>query len=211
MSYFPAKGIKEIAMSILNFRNNRVFQDPPLAQKLFNSSRAAWLWLPLRIYLGYQWIDASMHKINEPAWVVTGEALKGFWTRIVQIPAEGSAPIKYDWYRSFIQMLLNAEAYTWFAKLIAYGELLVGICLIVGAFTGFAALAGATMNFNFMLAGSASSNPVLFFIAILLIMAWKVAGLVGADYVLLPLIGTPWKAKKIEEGEAAERKVPAPA
>jgi thiosulfate dehydrogenase (quinone) large subunit len=201
-------------MSLLNFRKNRLFQDPPLAQKLFNSSRAAWLWLPLRIYLGYQWLDAGMHKVTEPGWVVTGESLKGFWERIVVVPDAASgarAAINYDWYRSFIQMLLNAEAYTWFGKLIAYGELLIGIALIVGAFTGFAALAGATMNFNFMLAGSASSNPVLFFIAILLILAWKVSGLVGADYVLLPMIGTPWKAKKIEEGEIADRRAPVPA
>jgi len=26
-----------------------------------------------------------------------------------------------------------------------------------------------------------------------LMMAWKVAGYVGADYVLLPFLGTPWK------------------
>jgi thiosulfate dehydrogenase [quinone] large subunit len=195
-------------MSLLNFRNNRVFQDAPLAQKLFNSSRAAWLWLPLRIYLGYQWLEAGLHKVEDPAWVVSGEALKGFWMRIVEIPAEGRAPINYDWYRSFIQMLLNAEAYTWFGKLIAYGELLVGIGLILGAFTGFAALAGATMNFNFMLAGSASSNPVLFFIAILLILAWKVSGLIGADYVLLPLIGTPWKNGPAET-EVSEKRIPA--
>ena len=90
-------------------------------------------------------------------------------------------------------MLLNAQAYTWFAKLIAYGELLVGIGLIVGAFTGIAAFFGALMNFNFMLAGSASTNPVLFLIAVGLMMAWKVAGYVGADYFLLPLLGTPWK------------------
>src|SRR5690242_20688086 len=99
-------------MSILNFRNERVFQDPPLAQKLFNSSRAAWLWLPLRIYLGYQWIQASLHKINEPGWVVTGESLKGFWMHIVEVPDPASgarAAINYDWYRSFIQMLLNAQ------------------------------------------------------------------------------------------------------
>jgi thiosulfate dehydrogenase [quinone] large subunit len=198
-------------MSLLSIHNNRVFQDPPLAQKLFNSTRAAWLWLPLRIYLGYQWVEAGLHKVEDPAWVMSGEALKGFWTRIVQIPAEGRPPINYDWYRSFIQMLLDAEAYTWFAKLIAYGELLVGIGLILGAFTGFAAFFGATMNFNFMLAGSASSNPVLFLIAVLLILGWKVSGLVGADYILLPLIGTPWKNKPIVEGETLEKRIPAAA
>jgi len=180
-------------MAAVTFRKNHIVQDPPFAQKLFNSTYAAWLWLPLRIWVGYQWVEASLHKINNPGWVVTGEALKGFWMHAIEIPAEGRPAIAFDWYRSFLTMLLNAQAYTWFAKLIAYGELLVGIGLIIGAFTGIAAFFGALMNFNFMLAGSASTNPVLFILAVGLMMAWKVAGYVGADYVLLPFLGTPWK------------------
>ena len=35
--------------------------------------------------------------------------------------------------------LLDIEAYTWFAPIVAYGELFVGIALIIGAFTGIAA------------------------------------------------------------------------
>jgi thiosulfate dehydrogenase [quinone] large subunit len=88
--------------------------------------------------------------------------------------------------------MLDAEAYTWFARLVAYGELLIGIGLILGAFTGIAAFFGGFMNWNFMLAGSASSNPMLFVVAVGLILAWKAAGLVGADYVLLRAIGTAW-------------------
>jgi thiosulfate dehydrogenase [quinone] large subunit len=92
-------------------------------------------------------------------------------------------------------MMLNAQAYTWFAKLVAYGELLVGIALILGAFTGVAAFFSGLMNWNFMMAGSASTNPMLFLVAVGLILAWKVAGYIGADYFLLPIIGTPWQSK----------------
>jgi thiosulfate dehydrogenase (quinone) large subunit len=61
------------------------------------------------------------------------------------------------------------------------------------------------MNFNFMLAGSASTNPVLFIIALGLVAAWKIAGFIGADYVLLPLLGTPWgRAKTKAELKKAE-------
>ncbi len=91
-----------------------------------------------------------------------------------------------------MQSLLDAQAYTWFAKVVVYGEVLVGIALILGAFTGVAAFFGAMMNWNFMMAGSASTNPVLFIIAVALIMAWKVAGHIGADFFLLRWIGTPW-------------------
>jgi thiosulfate dehydrogenase [quinone] large subunit len=187
-------------MSTIVKRTGVVIQDPPLVNKVLSSKWAGWLWLLPRLWLGYQWIDAAMHKVGNPAWVAGGEALKGFWLNAVQIPEAGRPPIAFDWYRVFIQSLLDAQAYTWFGKLVAYGELLVGIALILGAFTGIAAFFGALMNWNFMLAGSASTNPVLFVIAIGLIMAWKVAGYIGADYFLLPWIGTPW-------GRAVDTKV----
>ena len=63
---------------------------------------------------------------------------------------------------------------------------------ILGILTGFAAFFGALMNMSFLLAGSASTNPVLFTLAIGLILAWKVAGYYGVDRWLLPMLGTPW-------------------
>jgi len=173
-----------------------VIQDPPLVQKLLSDTRAGWLWFALRVWLGWQWIEAAQHKITDPAWVGGGEALKGFWTHAVSIPEQGRPPIAFDWYRGFIQTLLDAEAYTWFAKLVAYGELLIGIALVLGAFTGIAALFSGLMNWNFMMAGSASTNPLLFVIAVGLILAWKVSGYLGADYFLLRFLGTPWGAGK---------------
>ena len=178
-----------------------VVENPPLARTLFEDRRLSILWLVLRVWLGYKWVDAALHKVSSPAWVETGAALKGFWTGAVAIPAEGRPPIAFDWYRDFIQLLLEAEAYVWFGKLVAYGELLVGIALIVGAFTGFAAFFGAFMNWNFMMAGAASTNPVLFVIAVGLILAWKIAGYIGLDYFLLPFLGTPWKGKEVTDDE----------
>jgi thiosulfate dehydrogenase [quinone] large subunit len=185
-------------MSTLVTRKGEVLQDPPLVQKLLGDTRMAWLWLLPRLWLGWQWIDAASHKIGVPAWVDTGEALKGFWMNAVNIPETGRPPIAFDWYRSFIQSLLDAEAYTWFAKLVAYGELLIGIALIVGAFTGIIAFLGSFMNWNFMMAGAASTNPVFFVIAVGLILAWKVSGYVGADYFLLRWIGTPWRGMPVK-------------
>ncbi len=173
-------------------RKGEVVQDPPLVQKLLSDPRAGWLWLPLRIWLGYQWLEAGTHKLTNPKWVQTGEALQGFWLSAVKIPETGRPAITYDWYRTFLQALLDAQAYTWFAKVIAVGETLVGIGLIIGAFAGIAAFFGGFMNWNFMLAGSSSSNPMLFAIAVFLILAWKVSGYIGADYFLLRWIGTPW-------------------
>ena len=69
----------------------------------------------------------------------------------------------------------------------------VGLGLLFGVLTGFAAFFGALMNMSFLLAGSTSVNPVLFTLAIGLILAWKVAGYYGVDRFLLPALGAPWK------------------
>jgi len=187
-------------MSNVVTRKGEVVQDPPFVTKFLSDPRAGWVFLLLRVWLGYQWVDASMHKITNPAWVTTGEALKGFWTGAVAISATtGKGPITFDWYRSFLQFMLNAQAYTWFAKLVAYGEFLIGIGLILGAFTGIAALFGGLMNWNFMMAGSASTNPLLFVCAVAIILGWKVAGYIGADYFLLRWVGTPWHGQPVSE------------
>ncbi|MFB5084120.1 DoxX family protein [Symbiobacterium thermophilum] len=171
----------------------RTIQDPPFARFLFDNTSSSWIWLLARLYLGWQWLQAGWHKVTDPAWMNGGTALKGFWTRAVAVPEPPAKPaITYGWYREFLTALLEGGHYTWFGKLIAVGEVLVGVALILGLLTGFAAFAGAFMNFNFMLAGTASTNPVLFTLAILLLMAWKVAGYWGVDRWLLPALGTPW-------------------
>ncbi len=183
--------------------------EPPLAHMLFSTTKFAWLWAIIRIFLGYEWITASLHKIEDPKWVSTGEALKGFWAGAVKIPEQGKPAITYDWYRSFLQFMLDQQAYTWFAKLVAYGEFLIGVALIVGAFVGIAAFFGAFMNWNFIMAGAASTNGMLFVIAVVLMLAWKVAGWYGLDRFLLPLVGTPWTWRR-EENRPPIRPQPTP-
>ena len=192
-------------------RKGQVVKDPPLAEQLFNNALAGWLWLPLRLWLGWRWLASVQPKLGNPKWTETGEALQGYWLNAVKIPEQGKPAIAFDWYRTFLQALLDAEAYTWFSKLVVAGELLVGIALILGAFPGVAALAGGFMNWNFMMAGSASTNPMLFVVAVGLILAWKVAGRIGADYVLLPLLGTPWRGQSEGRAERARTVAPAPA
>lgn len=198
-------------MALVKTRKGEIVEDPPVARRLLSDTRAGWLWLIPRIWLGYKWLEASSHKLGDAAWMQTGDALKGFWERAVLIPESGRPAITFDWYRSFLQAMLDAQAYTWFAKVVALGEALIGIALIVGAFTGIAAFFGAFMNFNFMLAGSASSNPVLFLIAIGLMLAWKVAGNVGADAFLLRRLGTPWQAVRQERAATGDAAAESPA
>lgn len=181
-----------------------VITDPPIANAMFGSTRWSWVWLVARLYIGYTWLTSGLGKIGNPAWMQTGEALRGFWQNAVRIPeAPARPPIAFDWYRGFLQGMLDAQAYTWFGKLIPIAEVLVGVALILGAFVGIAAFFGAFLNWNFMMAGTASINPLMFVITILLILAWKNAGWIGLDRWLLPTIGTPWRPGRIFSRERA--------
>lgn len=175
-----------------------VFTDPPIAEKLLNSTTFSLVWLVIRLYVGYQWLSSGLGKLGNPGWTVTGEALQGFWVRAVAIPDAPARPvITYDWYRAFIQGLLDSGSYVWFSKLVVAGEILIGVALILGLFTAIAAFFGGFMNWNFMMAGTASTNPMLFTLSILLILAWKTAGYWGLDRLVLPMLGTPWQPGKV--------------
>jgi thiosulfate dehydrogenase [quinone] large subunit len=167
--------------------------DPVRWRLLLGNVFFALLWLPLRFFVGRDWLSAGWHKITDPEWMQGGAALQAYWERAVAIPEQGRPPITYDWFRQFLQYMLDNGWYEWFAKLIAWGEVLVGFGLLVGALVGIAAFFGTVMNFSFMLAGSTSTNPVLFGLAVFLVLAWKVAGFWGLDRWLLPALGTPWQ------------------
>lgn len=191
-----------MAEHIVKTTSGRVIEDPPLARFLFGDTRLAIVWTIIRVLIGYSWLSAGWGKLNNPAWIETGAALQGYWANAVAIPEAGRPAITFDWYRGFLQGMLDSGAYVWFAKLVVLGEVLVGIALIIGAFVGIAAFFGAFMNWNYIMAGSASTNPLLLIGAIVLILAWKTAGYYGLDFFLLPRLGTPWSRKKAEEQRA---------
>ena len=107
-------------------------EGPAFTRFLFSNSKAGLFWLPIRLFLGFSWLDAGWHKFTDEAWMNgSGEALGGRrWARAVAIPEEGRPAITYEWYRGFLQLLLDNGAETWFSYLIVFGEIAVGIGLI---------------------------------------------------------------------------------
>ena len=142
----------------------------------------------LRIWLGVQWFEAGIHKVGAATWTGenAGAAVAGF-ARGAIAKAVGDNPAVQGWYADFLEgfVLPNAAR---FGPLIAWGEVLVGVGLILGAFTGFAALAGAFMNLNFMLAGTTSTNPILYTAAILVIIGIEYAQYYGLDAYIRPTV-----------------------
>jgi thiosulfate dehydrogenase [quinone] large subunit len=173
-----------------------IIEESPWAKFLFSSPKSAWIWLILRIYVGWQWLEAGWGKIHNPVWVGSdaGGAITGFINSALAKTA-GAHPDVQGWYAAFLQNVVLPHASFW-SHLVAYGEVLVGIALIIGIFTGIAAFFGLFMNLNYLLAGTVSVNPILFTLSIGLILAWKVAGYIGVDRFLLPYLGTPWSKDK---------------
>ena len=187
--------------------------DPPVARFLFQSTAASWLWLVLRVWVGYQFFTSGWGKLTGGKWLDgTGNSILPFWQNAAKVPEPPArAAVTYDWYRDFLQYLIDSNSAPWFSYVIVFGEIFIGLGLILGAFVGLAAAAGLIMNMSFLLAGTTSTNPVLALLGILLILAWKNAGYIGADRFLLPLLGTPWSKRGEQPPPAVLIPQPAPA
>ncbi len=189
------QGVNKSAQAI------KSLEDPPAAKALFGDVRWAWLWLVLRLYVGYQWITAGWEKLHASAWTgaKAGTAMAGFVNGALTKTA-GDHPDVQGWYAWFLRNLVLTHTSTW-SYMISWGETLVGIALILGIFTGIAAFFGGLMNVNYLLAGTVSINPVLFVLELFLVLAWKTAGWYGLDRWMLPALGTPWRPGFIFYGQ----------
>lgn len=171
--------------------------EPKLSRFFFSDTKTSWLWLIIRVYIGYQWLIAGWEKVTNPVWAgpSAGGALHGYLLGALA-KTSGAHPDVSGWYAAFINSTVLPNT-TVFSNMVAVGELLVGIALILGAFTGIAAFFGAFMNMNYLFAGTVSINPLLFILQLFLILSWRVAGFYGLDRYLLPLLGTPWQRGKL--------------
>ncbi len=174
-------------------QTNIQIPEPALSRFLFADSRFAWFWLIVRVYVGWQWLHAGWQKVGAAAWTgdQAGTALRGFLNGALA-KTSGPHPDVSGWYGSLIQNvgLPNASL---ISHIIAYGEVVIGVLLILGLFAGIAAFFGTTMNLNFLFAGTVSINPLLVVLQLFIILAWRIAGWYGLDRFALPILGTPWQ------------------
>jgi thiosulfate dehydrogenase (quinone) large subunit len=166
--------------------------EPPISRFLFADTRMAWFWLIVRLYCGWEWLQAGIEKWGKPGWTGpnAGAAIGGFVNGALQ-KTTGDHPDVNSIYAGFLQAFVLPNAGFW-AWAITVGEVLVGLGLIVGCLTGVAAFFGGLMNVNYLMAGTVSTNPLLFVLATWLVLAWRIAGWYGVDRWLLPRLGTPW-------------------
>jgi uncharacterized membrane protein YphA (DoxX/SURF4 family) len=182
------KGVRSMARDAVHF------EEPRFARWLFVSSAAAWIWLVVRVYLGYEWAHAGWDKVSgTPSWLSSSAPLQGFVGSALSNAAQGpNSAVNYGWYAAFLRWV-GGDGATIMSKVIPIGELTIGIALILGLFTGIAAFFAGLLTMSFGLAGVAGVNPVFFLLEVLLMLAWRNAGYLGLDRFVLPAVGTPWE------------------
>jgi thiosulfate dehydrogenase [quinone] large subunit len=138
---------------------------------------ASYLLTALRLYLGYTWFTAGLGKIQN------GFDASGFLQGAIA-KAGGDHPAVQGWWVSFLKTFAvpNVEL---FNVLVPWGELLVGLGLLLGCLTTAAIFFGMVMNFAFMFSGTTSTNPQMLLLSIFIIVAGANAGKLGLDGILM--------------------------
>jgi thiosulfate dehydrogenase [quinone] large subunit len=163
---------------------------------LYRSRETSYLWLIVRIWLGYQWANAGFQKIwgseRSVFWFGGGAGVKGFASSGVAGSSAGAGGASYGWWAAFLHNFVIPNA-SWIAKVISIGELLVGLALILGLLTGAAAFGGLLLNLTYMFTGSAGVNPMYMVLEIMLILSWRNCGWFGLDRFVLSRAWTPYR------------------
>ncbi len=129
-------------------------------------TRSSTLWLALiRILVGFEWLRSGWEKVVDPEFAAGLPNTLGFFAS--QNPNA--------WYVSLINNIALPNVRL-FAILVAYGEFLVGLSLLLGLFTYVGAFFAMVMNANYFFATSHLSpsnyglNFVLFIVTFILIL-----------------------------------------
>ncbi|HLZ63758.1 MAG TPA: DoxX family protein [Ktedonosporobacter sp.] len=174
-----------------------------ISKFFFANTWMAWLWLIVRLYVGYQWLTAGWEKLTgysikftnfgqatgSAPWIFgnnDGGALTAYLQHAISL-SQGSNASVQPWYAAFLRdiILPNAGICSY---IVTFGEILVGLGLIFGCLTGVAAFFGLLMNLMYLMAGTVSTNVILGVLSLLLVMAWRIAGYYGIDQQLMPVV-----------------------
>jgi thiosulfate dehydrogenase (quinone) large subunit len=101
--------------------------------------------------------------------------------------ATGEHPAVQGWWVVFLEnaAIPNVEI---FNTLVPWGELLVGLGLLIGCFTKTAVFFGIAMNFSYMFSGTTSTNPQLVLLSMFILVSAMNAGRYGIDGMIMTIL-----------------------
>lgn len=134
----------------------------------------------VRIVLGYKWITSGWGKVTGGGFDATG-----YLTNAITNPVAKGEDVLYPTFNAFIEHVA-LPCVDIINFIIPWGELLVGVGLVLGVLTLPAVFFGMLMNFMFMFAGTVSTNPYMILLGFIVMLAATNAGRFGGDFFVLP-------------------------
>lgn len=147
----------------------------------FVNRYAAPIWLALRLYIGWIWLQFGIRKI-ETGWL-TSDPMGGVLRQI----AKGNLPVPWAPFRDFAAFLVDAGLTPYLSMSMPFMELAVGLAFLSGILVAPAAFGGALLLLNFILSGigTLAFDGRLLLGHLLLLLAFRVAGLIGFERLAL--------------------------
>lgn len=108
-------------------RGHVLIQNPPIARLLFQSTLASWLWLVVRVYVGWNFLDAGWRTLESPEWARGGGA--------------------------GLQLLSGGHDVGWFGSAMLGAELAVGLAAAGGLLLNAGLTLAGTLGPNPVLSG----------------------------------------------------------
>jgi thiosulfate dehydrogenase [quinone] large subunit len=160
------------------FGNPAERSTPRVFTWLGQSKVASVAWLAVRVWIGIMWIQAGWAKVfgaENPGFLHNnGAGVAGF--------AAHGAPA-YSWWGSLMHSFVVPNA-SWIAVIVAFGELAIGLGLVVGFLTRTAAIASLLLLFTYVMSGTAGVNGFYALCAIIVLATWRTSTWIGLDGLL---------------------------
>jgi thiosulfate dehydrogenase [quinone] large subunit len=175
-------------------------------ERTLRDPRLGMVWLAARLFVGWKFLEAGWDKVTGEGWLGSTEAIHGFLGGATSPEAtageHASVSTWYAWLVNHVFLHLSGLL----SYLVPFGEMAIGIGLILGIFTLGAAFFGAMLNLLFMLSGSLSAgiNPIMFGLGLMIMFAGSAAYVYGVDAVMLPRIKEWWVDRQAGAPTAGE-------
>jgi thiosulfate dehydrogenase [quinone] large subunit len=145
---------------------------------LRDSKYASIAWLAVRVWIGIMWFQAGWSKVfgaENPSFLHNnGAGVAGF---------AGHGVPAYSWWGSIMHSFVVPNA-SWIAVIVAFGELAIGLGLVVGFLTRTAAIASLVLLLTYIMSGTAGVTGFYAFCALIVLATWRTSTWIGIDGVI---------------------------
>jgi thiosulfate dehydrogenase (quinone) large subunit len=181
-------------------------------ERTLRDPRLGMVWLAARLFVGWKFLEAGWDKVTGEGWLGSTEAIHGFLGGATSPEATAGEHASVSTWYAWLTNHVFLHASGLLSYLVPFGEVAIGIGLILGIFTLGAAFFGAMLNLLFMLSGSLSAgiNPIMFGLGLMIMFAGSAAYVYGVDAVLLPRIKEWWADRQAGTPTASELSPRAP-